>query len=97
MYRIVDRAARSRIRAMRFGISGAEKSNWRAVALFGGGPALLVLKPRSVNSTQTPFLHREGGVETGRCQFNRQQAGGNSEKVMEKMVNRACEKEKKLL
>ena len=36
----------------------------------------LVLNPRHLNSTQTPFLHREGRVESGGAGFNRQEASG---------------------
>jgi hypothetical protein len=35
------------------------------VAHFGGGRVPLVLNPGSLDSTRTPFLHREGRGETG--------------------------------
>jgi hypothetical protein len=47
-------------------------------APFGGGRALLVLKPGCLVSTRTLFLHREERVETGGYEFNRQDAGGDS-------------------
>jgi hypothetical protein len=52
--------------------NGEEES----AAHFGGGRVPLVLNPGHLNSTQTPFLHREGRVETGGCEFNRQGGGG---------------------
>ena len=42
-------------------------------------------------------MHREERVETGGYEFNRQEAGGGSEKVKLKQVKSQCEKVKKLL
>ena len=66
-------------------------------AHFGGGRVPLVLNSGGPNSTQTPFLHREGRVESGGYEFNRQEAGGDSGGVKLEQVKSRCEKEKKLL
>ena len=39
-----------------------------------------MLKGRGANSTRTPFLHREGRVETGGDGFNREARGVDSER-----------------
>ena len=39
-----------------------------------------MLNLRDPDSTQTPFLHREERVESGGYEFNRQEAGGDSER-----------------
>ena len=45
------------------------------VSSYGGGRVPLVLNPGEPNSTQTPFLHREGRVKSGGYEFNREMAG----------------------
>ena len=45
-------------------------------APFGGGRALRVLNWGCLNSTRTPFFHREERVESGGAGFNTQVAGG---------------------
>ena len=70
---------------------------WHPTAPFGGGRVLLVLKPGGLDSTQTPFLHWEGRVESGGYEFNRQETGGDSERSEVKPGQVAVQKSEKTI